>query len=269
MAAGSARDFVLGARVIDGRGRHLSFGGRVMKNVAGYDVSRALAGSLGILGVITEVSLKVLPVPASTVTLAFPLDERTALETLNAWAGQPLAIGATAWLSQPSAQAGRYGGRDGRLMVRLEGSEAAVLSGIRRVGGLEVDAVDADAFWRDLREQTHPYFTSRPVDAPQWRIALPTTAPPLDPVRLGFTDQLIEWGGGQRWIATRVDPAVVRESVAAAGGHATLWRASDPLKTHHGVFTPLSAPLLAIHRRLKAEFDPEGLFNRGRLYPDL
>ncbi len=109
---------------------------------------------------------------------------------------------------------------------------------------------------------------SRPVDVPQWRLALPTTAPPLDAARLGFAEQLIEWGGAQRWIATRVDPRIVRETAAALGGHATLWRAPNDARERHGAFSPLPAPLMTIHRRLEAEFDPHGLFNRGRLHPE-
>ncbi len=263
MAAGAVRDFLLGARLIDGRGRHLSFGGRVMKNVAGYDVSRALAGSMGMLGVITEVALKVMPLPAATATLALRTNERDAIEKMNEWGGQPIAITASAWTSAPDAP------HEGRLMVRLEGSEAAVLSGIRRVGGVDIDAPDAAAFWRDAREQTDPFFAARPVDVPLWRLALPTGAPPLDAAILGFDGQRIEWGGGQRWIATRVDGAIVREAAARAGGHATLWLASDDHKQRYGVFAPLDPPTLAIHRRLKAEFDPDGLFNRGRMYREL
>ena len=268
MAAGSVRDFVLGARLIDGRGRALAFGGQVMKNVAGYDVSRALCGSLGTLGVVTEVSLKVLPVPAQTVTLSYAMDEIAALDTLNRWAGQPIAITASAWRSRASDGAA-YTSRGGRLIVRLEGSEAAVQSAIRRVGGLDVEPADALAQWRAIREQTDAFFTARPVDSPLWRVALPPTAAPLDAAALGFTDQLIEWGGALRWIATQADAGIVRDAATRAGGHATLWRAAEDIKARVGVFTPLSAPLRAIHQRLKDEFDPSRLFNRGRLYPDL
>lgn len=263
MAAGAVRDFVLGARVIDGRGQHLSFGGQVMKNVAGYDVSRVLAGSLGTLGVITEVSLKVLPRPAQTITLAFAINQQAALDQLNRWGGLPVAISASAW--RPDA----LGARSGRLMVRLEGSESAVLSGIRRIGGLDVDQGEAAAYWVGLREQTEAFFASRPPELPLWRIALPSIAPPLDAVTLGFDDQLIEWGGALRWIAARAGGDVIREAATERGGHATLWRGSDAMKAQFGVFTPLSAPSMAIHRRLKAEFDPDRLFNRGRLYPEL
>ena len=263
MSAGAVRDYVLGARVIDGRGQHLSFGGRVMKNVAGYDVSRTLAGSLGTLGVITEVALKVLPRPAQTTTLSFDMNEQTALDALNAWGGMPMSLTASAW--RPTAAATR----NGRLMVRLEGGESAVLSGIRRIGGLDVDHAEAAAFWLGLREQTGSLFASRSPEMPLWRIALPSTAPPLDAAILGFDDQLIEWGGALRWIASKVDGNAIRAAAKQLGGHATLWRGSEAMKAQVGVFAPLSAPLMAIHRRLKAEFDPDRLFNRGRIYPEL
>jgi len=267
MAAGSVRDFVLGARLIDGRGQHLTFGGRVMKNVAGYDVSRALAASQGTLGLITEVSLKVLPLPTATATLAFDLDEQAALDQLDAWAAQPIAITASAW--RPQGNDGISASRRGRLTVRLEGSEAAVQSGIRRIGGLDVEPFAARAFWQGLREQTDGYFAAQAPDLPLWRLALPAATPALSMAVLGFADQLIEWGGTQRWIATYVDASVVRDTAARLGGHATLWRASEELKARHGVFAPLSAASMAIHRRLKAQFDPANLFNRGRLYSDL
>ncbi len=270
MAAGAVRDFVLGARIIDGRAQQLSFGGQVMKNVAGYDVSRALAGSLGTLGVITEVSLKVLPRPAQTTTLRFAMNEETALDQLNAWGGMPLAITASAW--RPDLSEGPHvhpgSSRTGLLTVRLEGSESAVLSGIRRIGGLDVEPSEAAAFWMGVREQTDSFFTSHAPAMPLWRMALPTIAPPLS-AALGFDDQLIEWGGALRWIATKAEAPTIRAAATLLGGHATLWRASEALKSQYGVFTPLSASLMAIHRRLKAEFDPDRLFNRGRLYPEL
>lgn len=260
--AGAVRDFVLGARVIDGRGRELSFGGRVMKNVAGYDVSRALAGSLGILGIVTEVSMKVLPRPQQSVTVLLDLEQTAALERLNQWAGLPNPIAGSLWESV----AGRA---KGRLYVRLEGSEAAVQSGIRRIGGLQMDAAEADERWVSIREHTDDFFTSRAADMPLWRLSLPSTAPALDAGRLGFERQLVEWGGALRWIATRTDGETVRRAAATLGGHATLWRGSDDLKAKHGAFAPLLPPVMAIHRRLKAEFDPQGIFNRGRLYADL
>ena len=267
VSAGAVRDFVLGARVIDGKGQHLSFGGRVMKNVAGYDVSRALAGSLGTLGVITEVSLKVLPRPVHTTTLRFTMTQQAALDKLNAWAGMPVAITASAW--RPEAGDALDGRHKGTLMVRLEGSESAVLSGIRRIGGLDVEEDEAVAYWTGLREQTDAFFTSHATDVPLWRIALPSVAPTLDSASLAFDNQLIEWGGALRWIATKADAEVIRKTAASLGGHAALWRASDAMKAEVGVFSPISAPLMAIHSRLKTEFDPNRLFNRGRMYPEI
>jgi len=254
-SAGAVRDFVLGAKLVDGRGKHVAFGGRVMKNVAGYDVSRALAGSLGTLGLITEVALKVLPKPATTVTHAFAVDEATALARLAEWGGQPLAIGASAWTR-------------GELIVRLEGSEAAVGATIRRIGGFELEAGDAAARWLALREQRHALFAPRLADTSLWRVSLPQTAPALSAQALGFSDTIVEWHGALRWIWTAADPTRVRQVAADLGGHATLWRASDETKAKHGVFAPLEPAIADIHRRLKATFDPDGLFNRGRMYPD-
>ena len=262
-AAGAVRDFMLGAKLIDGRGQVLAFGGQVMKNVAGYDVSRALAGSLGTLGVIAEVSLKVLPRPPASTTLTFAMGQEKALKHLNEWAGTPIAITASAW------RASTVSPRSGTLKVRLEGSEAAVQSAIRRIGGLDMDPSEATAFWAAMRDQTDPFFEKRPADAPLWRLSLPSTAAPLDAKALEFADQLIEWGGALRWIATRASADTVREAAEAAGGHATLYRASDLLKERHGVFHPLAPAIMAIHRRLKTEFDPHGIFNRGRMYRDV
>lgn len=243
---GSVRDFVLGAKIIDGRGQLLSFGGTVMKNVAGYDVARALAGSLGILGLIVEASIKVLPKPVCETTVVLPLDEMAALDCVNDWSGQPLPISATAWTA-------------GELRVRLSGAEAAVRAARTRIGGADVDAVAADSHWRGVREHTDPFFA---VNAPLWRISVPSTAQALQL----DGEQLIEWGGALRWLRSSAPAAQVRERAAALGGHATLFRGGD---RGIGVFTPLSPPLLAIHKRLKAEFDPAGIFNPGRMYESL
>jgi len=244
--AGSVRDFVLGARLIDGHGQHLSFGGQVIKNVAGYDVSRLLAGSLGVLGVITEVSLKVVPRPADGCTLRLEHDQPRALRLMNEWAGRPLPLSATAW-------------HDGALYVRLAGAVAAVAVARRTLGGEVVPEADAQAFWASLREQSHPFFDRRVA---LWRLCVPPTAPVLDlPGPL-----LVEWGGGQRWIAADLDAQQTRAVAVAVGGHATRFR--DPT-SRADVFTPLAPAVAAIHRRLKAAFDPRGLFNPGRLQPDL
>jgi glycolate oxidase FAD binding subunit len=250
---GSVRDHVLGATLLNGRGEVLSFGGQVMKNVAGYDVSRALAGSMGLFGVICEVSLKVLPVAVATRTLRFDVDQARALELLNRWAGQPLPLHASAWW-------------DGTLVLRLAGAAAAVDAAQARLGGEVIEPTMAAAFWAGLRDHSDEFFTGahRAVQggAALWRLSVPAVAPPLHVAG----QQLVEWGGAQRWLCTPMAAAQVREVAAAAGGHAVLFRANDKSA---GVFAPLSAPLQRIHRSLKTAFDPDGVFNRGRLYPGL
>jgi glycolate oxidase FAD binding subunit len=224
-----------------------------MKNVAGYDVSRLLAGSMGVLGVICEVSLKVLPQPPATATLRFELDEAAALQQLARWAGQPLPLAASAWW-------------DGMLVVRLAGATAAVDAASRRLGGEAVEPTLAGGFWDGLRDHTDEFFAGagRAVDggATLWRLSLPPTAPPL---RLS-DQQLIEWGGGHRWLCSALPAATVRDAAAAHGGHATLFRGHD---RRAGVFAPLKAPLDRIHRQLKQAFDPDGVFDPGRLYPSM
>lgn len=246
--AGAVRDFVLGVKILDGRGEVLSFGGQVMKNVAGYDVSRLIAGSLGTLGIILEVSLKVLPRPVAEATLRFALNEADALSQVNDWSAQPLPLSASAWA-------------DGTLTLRLSGAGAAVEAACARLGGERLDAAVADAFWNSLREQQAEFFAA--ADAlPLWRLSVPSSASPL---KLPGA-QLIEWGGAQRWLVSDADPARIRERALALGGHATLFRGGE--RTGE-VFTALPAPLLTIHRRLKAAFDPAGILNPGRLYQGL
>jgi glycolate oxidase FAD binding subunit len=246
-AAGAVRDFVLGVTLLNGQGDVLRFGGQVMKNVAGYDVSRLLAGSLGTLGLILDVSLKVLPRPAMETTLRLALDEDAALRHLNAWAGQPLPVSASAW-------------HGGVLMVRLSGAAAAVEAAVRRIGGDTVAEPAGAAFWHDVREQRHAFFAGDP-DIPLWRLAVPTVAPALAP----GVQQLIEWGGGQRWLRSTEAPEAVRAMAARHGGHATLYRGA----ARHDVFHPLAPGIHAIHRNLKNAFDPAGIFNPGRMYGDL
>ncbi|MFC4308453.1 glycolate oxidase subunit GlcE [Steroidobacter flavus] len=243
---GGVRDFVLGAKLVDGRGELLTFGGTVMKNVAGYDVSRLLAGSMGILGVIAEVSIKVLPRPISHHTLCFEMTEVAAVHKLNEWAGRPLPLSASAWY-------------DGALYLRLAGASAAVSAARHQLGGEDFDNEQADAFWTSIREQTHPFFEG---EAPLWRVSVPSTAPVLSINE----PSLIEWNGSLRWLRTHQSAEQVRECARQAGGHATLFRGGD---RSAGAFAPLTAPIAAIHRRLKAQFDPANIFNRGRLYPDL
>jgi glycolate dehydrogenase FAD-binding subunit len=239
--AGAVRDFVLGTRIVNGKGEDLSFGGRVIKNVAGYDVSRLMAGALGTLGVLTEISFKVLPQASAEATLAFELDELSATAQANRWAGQPLPLSATSWEA-------------GVLRVRLSGAASAVRAAKQRMGGQDLG--DASAYWTELREHRLPFF--KPA-APLWRVSVPQTTAPLD---LGGP-QLVEWGGGLRWLAANVDAQGVRGAAQRAGGHATLFRGGDKSV---GVFHPLAPAILKIHRRLKAAFDPAGILNAGRLY---
>jgi glycolate oxidase FAD binding subunit len=243
-AVGSVRDFVLGTVLMDGKGETLHFGGQVMKNVAGYDVSRLLTGSLGTLGLILEVSLKVLPRPFAQHSLQFAMSEQDALHQLNVWGGQPLPLSASCWVN-------------GNLYVRLSGAQAAVDAAIAKMGG--TDLPEAENFWDGVREQTHTFF-SEPQQA-LWRLSLPTVAPPL--ALPG--EQMIEWGGALRWLRTTADAETIRSVAANAGGHATLYKGGDKSV---GVFQPLAPAVARIHRNLKQAFDPAGIFNPRRMYTD-
>ena len=242
---GALRDFVLGADLLDAQGQELHFGGQVMKNVAGYDVSRLLAGSLGTLGLILQVSLKVLPLPFAVSTRVFEVDHANAIGLLNEWGGQPLPLSASAWAN-------------GVLTIRLSGAQAAVQAAEQKLGGAELS--NGADFWRDLREQEHAFFIQD--GPPLWRLSLPSVAAPLDLPGV----QLIEWGGAQRWYRGDAEVQTIRAAALAAGGHASLYRGGDK---QLGVFAPLAPAVAKIHRRLKASFDPSGVFNPGRMYPDL
>ena len=244
--AGAVRDFVLGVRMLDGKGTDLRFGGQVMKNVAGYDVSRLMAGSLGTLGMLLEISLKVLPAAPSEATLQLKCTSAEALSWMNEWAGKPLPVTATAV-------------RNDELCVRLSGAGVSVKAAATKLGGASIDSVAAERLWAGIREHTDPFFAG---DEPLWRLSVKSTTPPLDlPGR-----QLIEWGGGLRWLKSHADAGRIREAAARAGGHAILFRGGDKST---GVFHPLSPALMKIHRNLKQAFDPAGILNPGRLYPDL
>ena len=245
-AVGALRDFVLGAVLMNGQGEVLHFGGQVMKNVAGYDVSRLLTGSLGTLGLLLDVSLKVLPLPFAETTVRLPMDQAEAIKRVNTWGGQPLPVSASLW-------------QDDLLTVRLSGAEAAVRAARGIIGGEEIDARQ---FWLDAREQTLPFFDGCDANNPLWRLSVPSTAAPLDLPG----PQMIEWGGAQRWLRSNAPAAKVRAIALAAGGHATLFRGGD--KTA-GVFQPLAPAVATIHRNLKHAFDPQALFNPGRMYPGL
>jgi glycolate oxidase FAD binding subunit len=245
-AAGAVRDFVLGATLMDGKGEALRFGGQVMKNVAGYDVSRLLAGSLGTLGLILDVSLKVLPQPFGEATLRFEMAQADAIAKLNEWGGLPLPISASAWHGEV-------------LIVRLSGAEAAVKAALRNMGGEE--DTQAEVFWTELRDHSNAFFSVSDGPGALWRLSVPSVAPPL----ALDGEQLIEWGGAQRWLRTEADARTVRAAAEQAGGHATLFRGGDKSV---GVFHPLAPAVARIHRNLKNAFDPSGIFNPGRMYPE-
>ena len=252
-SVGAVRDYVLGLELVNGRAEALSFGGQVMKNVAGYDVSRSLAGSMGVLGVICEVSLKVLPMPPATLTLRLEADQAAAIRRLNEWGGQPLPLNASAWW-------------DGMLVLRLAGAGAAVRSAHEKIGGEVIEAALAATFWNGLRDHRDEFFVgaAKAVDsgAALWRLSVPPTTAPL---KLSG-EQLLEWGGAQRWICTSAPAATLRDAAAAVGGHAVLFRGHDKSA---GAFAPLKAPLDRIHREVKKAFGPDGIFNPGRLVPGL
>jgi len=245
---GAVRDYVLGCAVMDGRADMMRFGGQVMKNVAGYDVSRLMAGSMGTLGIILEVSLKVLPVPVARATLRFAMAQTEALRQLNEWGGRPLPVTASAWFDEV-------------LCVRLEGAAAAVDAACAALGGQRVDEDEANRYWAALRDHADPFFGH---PGPLWRLSVPSTAGELafsgaDPGR-----QLIEWGGALRWCRTEADAARVRQVATSAGGHATLFRGGD---RSQGAFQEPGPVARRLQRNVKYAFDPAGVFNRGRLYP--
>jgi len=239
--AGAVRDFVLGAKLLDANGELLRFGGQVMKNVAGFDVSRLLCGSLGILGLIVEVSLKVLPRPRAETTLRLPMDATRAIEQFNRWNAQGLPVSATAWHNETA-------------YLRLSGAASAVDAAVRTLGGEPLAA--APAFWDSLRDQMHAIFRAPRL----WRLSLPATAVFDLP---GI--QLIEWAGAQRWFASDVAADEIRSAAARAGGHATLWRGARDTTMFH----PLADAVLALHRRLKQRSDPLAIFNPGRMVQGL
>ncbi len=236
--AGSARDFVLGTKIINGKGEILKFGGEVMKNVAGYDVSRLMVGAFGTLGVLLEVSLKVLPIPAKEITLSFELPADKAITAMNAWAAQPL----------PLSAAGHVGDI---LYMRLSGTEPGVRAARAKLGGELVE--NGAEFWRELREHQHGFFQDA---VPLWRLSEPPAAPPIELPGKWF----IDWGGAQRWLKSDAPAVTVHEHAEKTGGYAALFRhATKNGATSH----PLPAVLATLHRNLKRAFDPDGLMNRG------
>jgi glycolate oxidase FAD binding subunit len=277
-SVGTVRDFVLGARVINGKGEHLTFGGQVMKNVAGYDVSRLLAGSWGQLGLITEVSLKVLPVTPGEATLVCAgVSQAQALKLINHWGGQPLPLNASAWVHDTTASPAQD-----VFYVRLRGAVAAVDAAVIKMSadvqalGAQVTRMSADDVaddWKASGEQTLDFFKGPTEQDCLWRLSVPQTAPVLD-VRVNGAAcaQYVEWHGAQRWLwAPAAQAAELREAAVKAGGHATLFRTSaasqqtmGDVDKQAGVYTPLNAVQQRIQNELKKQFDPAGIFNPAR-----
>jgi glycolate oxidase FAD binding subunit len=239
--AGAVRDFVLGARVLDGRGQALRFGGTVFKNVAGFDAFRLMAGALGCLGVLLEVSLRVSPRPEHEASLAFEDDWTAARARLDELWGTPTPLSGAV--------------HDGeRLHLRLSGAETAVRRTASRLGG----EASPSGFWEDVRHMRLPVFRAPRL----WRLSLPRTAE----LAALPGDQVIDWAGSQRWLATTAPAEAVRDAARSVGGHANLFRGAEPGEE---VFEPLPAPLFALHRRVKRALDPAGVFNPGRMYEGL
>jgi glycolate oxidase FAD binding subunit len=241
---GAVRDFVLGVGLINGRGEQLRFGGQVMKNVAGYDVSRLTTGAMGTLGVILDVSIGVHPLPESEKTLYYELTEQQALKKMNEVSGRPLPLTGACYYQ-------------GVLSLRLSGSVEGVSAAVDVLGGSQ--ASDGDSIWSKLRDHSHPYFLS---DKPLWRLSVPSVAGSLDLAGETF----VEWGGALRWLQSELSPDLIRASVEALGGHATLFRGGD---RSGSVFHPNPRALHELNVRLKRTFDPDGILNPGRLYPDI
>ena len=256
-SVGAVRDFVLGIEIINGQAELLRFGGTVMKNVAGYDVSRLMAGSWGTLGLITEVSLKVLPVAPGEATLCFEgISQAEALQRLNQWGGQPLPLNASCWVEDNGV---------GTLYVRLRGAVAAVEAACHNMGGTRMDAAQVAADWIACREQTLPWFSARSGTDCLWRLSVPQTAPALA-LPAGVAAPLVEWHGGVRWVqAPRSMGATIKVAAQQVGGSASLFRAESAGQiSAEAIFDPQLAAMQRIHTQLKQAFDPSGIWNPGR-----
>jgi len=268
ISVGNFRDFVLGTRILDGKGQDLSFGGQVMKNVAGYDVSRLMPGSMGTLALLLEASVKVLPRPAATATLRCHISQEKALRTLNEWAGQPLPLSASCWIGN--------GAGEGQLIIRLAGAAAAIKAAIPLMSSLvnasEVDPQSAEVFWNDLREHKLPSFENIAADQTLYRLALPAACGPL--IISGASNEIVlEWHGQQRWIKAAGDEAtftLIKQLATSHGGHATRFKQGMNVNPAFQRFTVLSEQahskaLELVQERLRSVFDPAGVFATNRL----
>lgn len=252
LAKGGVKDYILGCTLLDGKAQLLQFGGVVMKNVAGYDVARVIPGSMGTLGIATELSIKVMPLAPAQATLVFEKSAAQAIRDVNHWLGQPLPINATFW-------------ENGRLTVRLRGANAAVQAACISLGGQELPTDQADAFWNSVRDQQHPFFTA---PGELWRLAVPPTTAEL--ALHGTT--VHEWGSGLRWFRANSEGNTtaeqIRTLIARVNGHATLYK-TDNADLRTQAFHSPSPAMVALQRRLKAQFDPAGIFSRNRMAPIL
>lgn len=255
LARGPIKDYLLGCTLLDGKGQLLNFGGVVMKNVAGYDVSRVIPGSMGTLGIATELSIKVMPKAISEATLVFDLDLNTSIEQINQWQATPLPINASLY-------------ENGKLYVRVRGARAAIDSALKSMAGIQLPQAQAVSLWDSLRDQTHSFFqaTDNSNSSDIWRLAVPPTT--VDLALPG--EQLIEWGAGLRWLkpTAELKAETIRGAAERAGGHATLYRSSQVAARVHSFHTP-NKVMLNIQRRLKQQFDPAGVFSINRLSPIL
>ena len=270
ISVGNLRDFVLGARIMDGKGQDLSFGGKVMKNVAGYDVSRLMPGSLGTLALILEASVKVLPKPAASTSIRCQMTQAATLQSLNESAGQPLPLSASCWIGKNRADS------FGELTIRLAGAEAAVyaakISLCSSLNAKELDVKEAEAFWSNLREQQLPDFTSLAADETLYRLALPAACGSLELNNMS-DDIILEWHGQERWLKGLSDDATfnaLKKIASAHGGHAMRFRQGSNVNPANQRFTQLSEQshslaLEPIQARLRASFDPSGVFATHRL----
>jgi len=268
ISVGNFRDFVLGTRILDGKGQDLSFGGQVMKNVAGYDISRLLPGSMGTLSLLLEASVKVLPKPAATATLRCQISQEKALRVLNEWAGQPLPLSASCWIGNTNSE--------GQLTIRLAGAVAAVKAAIPLISSLvnasEVDPQSADTFWNDLREHKLSAFDNLAADQTLYRLALPAACGALT-IPGASNEIILEWHGQQRWIKASGDEATfnsIKQLVTIHGGHATRFKQGASVNPGFQRFTLLSEQahskaLELVQERLRSAFDPAGVFATKRL----
>lgn len=239
--AGAVRDSVLGTHIINGKGEYLRFGGQVMKNVAGYDVARLMCGALGTLGIIMQVSLKVIPLPRAEITLRFDFNESEALAKMHQWAQMDLPITATYF-------------EENNLYVRIDGIESTLRKVNQTLGGEELN--DCKSFWHSVKEQERDFFNS---STPLWRLSVPSNA------KLGdIADKsIIEWNGGIRWIKSNDSDSDIFAAASAVSGHATLFKSIDKPQD---CFQPLKSKLSALHINVKRAFDPNNIINPGKMY---